>query len=379
MIASGTRPAERRGSAGRRRAWGKSAASVVAAIVCIGLSAGAQADPGVHFKDQFGRDITLAKPATRVVTIPIPAASTFMAMDGGTDKLVGMHPRSKTAILDGILGKIFPKAKAIPSDVVGKGFMPNVEAILATRPGLVFQWANLGDEVVKPMTNAGLTVATFNYGTEELSQGWMSIMGQVLGRPEKARALIDWHNAARADLEKKMAGIPAQKKPRVLFFLRFLHELSVAGDGTYNDFYIRLAGGRNVAKDLKKFKVVNPEQVIAWNPDVILLTAHEQALTPQDVYKNPIYAGVSAVKHKRVYTIPLGGYRWDPPSHESPLMWEWLAMLLHPDKLTANLRADMAEKYRFIYGYDLTDDEIDAILKIGVNKGQANYAQFERK
>lgn len=377
MTATGLRSHGRDGTVWRRGTRATIVTLSAAATLC--LAAAGQADPGVTFKDQQDREIKLAKPATRVVTIPIPAASTFMAMDGSTGKLVGMHPRSKTAIVDGILGQIFPKAKDIPSDVVGKGFAPNVEAILAVKPDLVFQWANLGDEVIKPMTNAGLTVATFNYGTEELSQGWMTIMGQVLGRPEKAKALIDWHNAARATLEKTLAGVPADKKPRVLFFLRFLSELRVAGDGTYNDFYIELAGGRNAAKELSKFKVVNPEQVIAWNPDIILLTAHEHALTPGDVYKNPVYAGVSAVRNKRVYTLPLGGYRWDPPSHESPLMWEWLAMLTHPDKVHGDLRADMAEKYKFIYGHALTDDEIDAILKIDVNKGEAHYAQFARK
>lgn len=350
-----------------------------AVVAMAGLCAAAQADSGVHFKDQQGRDITLKKPAERVVTIPIPAASTFIAMDGSTDRLVGMHKRSKWAIEDGILGKIFPTAKDIPHDIVGKGFMPNVEAILSVKPDLVFQWAHLGDEVVKPMTNAGLTVATFNYGTEELSQGWMSIMGTVLDRSEKAQALIDWHNAERAALEKKMAGIPEDKKPRVLFFLRFLSELRVAGSGTYNDFYIGLAGGRNAAKELKKFKVVNAEQVIAWDPEVILLTAHEHKSRPEDIYNNPVFAGVSAVKNKRVYKVPLGGYRWDPPNQESPLMWKWLTKLVHPGKLDDDLRAEMVEKYRFIYGHDLTDDEIDSILLLDINKAQAAYAQFERK
>jgi iron complex transport system substrate-binding protein len=349
-----------------------------ALTLAAATSGAALADGGVQFKDQQGRAITLKKPAERVVTIPIPAASTFIAMDGSTGRLVGMHERSKWAIEDGILGKIFPKAKDIPSDLVGKGFMPNVEAVLAVMPDLVFQWAHLGDEVVTPMTNAGLTVATFNYGTEELSQGWMSIMGTVLDRSKKAQALIDWHNAEQAALEKKMAGLPENERPRVLFFLRFLSELRVAGDGTYNDFYIGLAGGRNAAKEIKKFKVVNAEQVIAWDPEVILLTAHEHKSRPEDVYNNPVFAGLSAVKNRRVYKVPLGGYRWDPPNQESPLMWKWLTKIVHPGKIDDDLRAEMVEKYRFIYGHDLTDDEIDSILLLDINKAQANYAQFER-
>ena len=107
----------------------------------------------------------------------------------------------------------------------------------------------------------------------------------------------------------------------------------MAGKGTYNDFYINLTGGQNVGQDASGFVEVNVEQIMAWDPEVILLNGFEGDLTVDDVYDNPMLAGVSAVKNRRVYKIPLGGYRWDPPNQESPLMWEWLSMVLHPKRL----------------------------------------------
>lgn len=351
---------------------------VLTSALMMALTGGSEAGDAISFTDQKGREIALQKPAERVVTIPIPAASMLMAMDGSSQKLVGMHPRSKSALEEGILKTIFPESLHIRSDVVGSGFMPNIEQLLAVDPDLVFQWAHRGDDIIKPITNAGLTVATFLYGTEEYAQEWIRIMGMVLGRQEKADELIRWRHEVKAEIEEVVSAIPDAEKPRVAYFLRFLSSFRIAGTGTYNDFYIRLAGGRNVGADLKNFKDVNAEQIIAWDPEVILLNGFEGELSTEDVYAHPLLADVTAVKNKRVYKVPLGGYRWDPPNQESPLMWKWLTMVLHPERFEWSLREEMIEKYRFIYGHELTDGEIDGILRMQMNGAAAHYQRFTK-
>jgi len=360
----------------RAKVTGKLASWVGAGFLLMVCAGGAAAGDAVSFTDQKGRRVSLPEPAERVVTIPIPAASMFMAMDGGSDRLGGMHPKSKSALEEGILKDIFPAAVDIPSDVVGQGFMPNIEELLSVDPDLVFQWAHQGDDIIRPIENAGLTVATFLYGTEEYAEEWLRIMGTVLGRTDKADALIDWRRQTRKEIEAKVAVIPQDERPRVLYFLRFLSSKTVAGTGTYNDFYIGLTGGRNPAAELPGFKEVNAEQIVAWDPEVILLNGFEGDLSPADVYADPLLADVSAVRNKRVYKVPLGGYRWDPPNQESPLMWKWLTMVFYPDRFDWPLRAEMADKYRFIYGHDLTDAETDGILRMKMNASAAHYGRF---
>jgi iron complex transport system substrate-binding protein len=124
--------------AGARRP-GFSSCLVLASL--IGGNLAAIAVEAVSFVDQNGRTITLAGPAARVVTIPKPAPSMFVAVDGASSRLVGMHPQSKTVLLEGILGRFFPEMAGIPTDVVGDGFAPNVEELLRVDPQLVFQWA----------------------------------------------------------------------------------------------------------------------------------------------------------------------------------------------------------------------------------------------
>jgi iron complex transport system substrate-binding protein len=301
----------------------------------------------------------------------------MIAIDGGTDRLAGMHPLSRSAVLEGILGDFFPEAADIPADFVGDGFAPNVEEVLQLDPDLVIQWGTRGEDIVQPLTDAGLDVLTLSYGTEQMTREWITLFGQITDSVDKAERLIAWRDDVLAEVEADLADLPDGERPQVLYFLRFLSSLRVAGEGTYNDFYIELAGGENPADGSGSGWVdVNPEQVIAWNPDVILLNGFESDLSPQDVYDNPLFAGLEAVQNRRVYQVPLGGYRWDPPNQESPLMWMWLAEVLHPDRVDYPLRAEIAEAYEWIYGQVPTAEQIDGVLRMAANAGAAGYDRF---
>ncbi len=178
------------------------------------------------------------------------------------------------------------------------------------------------------------------------------------------------------DLKSKAARLPIER-PRVLYFNRLKSELRVAGAGTYNDFYINLVGGQNAASGIKGFAPVNAEQVAKWDPDVVLV-GNFDAAAPADMYANPAWKDLSAVKAKRVYQVPIGGYRWDPPNQESPLMWWWLAELIHPETFEFKLRDEMKTRYRFLYGAELSDAQVDRILRLDQNDSAAGYDRVAR-
>ncbi|MEM9754360.1 MAG: ABC transporter substrate-binding protein [Pseudomonadota bacterium] len=338
----------------------------------------AQSDE-ITFVDQFGRDVALTGPTERLATIPIPAASMAVAVNGSPGPLVGMHRLSQTAIVEGILGDFFPETRDIPSDIVGDGFMPNVEALLVLDPDLVLQWGTRGPDIVQPLEAAGLTVATLRYGREEDAAEWIAMMGMVLGQDDRSDMILGWRAEALAQMQDRAAGIADEDRPRTLYFLRYLSSFRVAGEGTYNDFWIELGGGDNVADDgFDGFNDVNPEQIIAWDPEVIFLNGFEEDLTPEDVYSNPLFADVAAVRDRRVYKLPIGGYRWDPPNQESPLTWAWVGSLLHPDQPVPGLRDQIAVRYEMLYGEVPDEDDIDAILRVDMNGGGAFYDQFLR-
>lgn len=324
--------------------------------------------------DQRGKTASFDRPAERLVFIPIPIASTFIAVDGSPRKMVGMNPLSMNAIKGGILETMFPEVVNVSTDVVKGGrFTPNIETILSLAPDVVFQWADIGDHMLEPLDRAGLRVLGMKYGTQADLEYYTGMLGQVAGKSAKVDALFARFHDKRTEIERQVASIPAAKRPGVAYFGRY-NEMNAYGIKTYHDFYVDLVGGRNVAEGVVGSNTtVTVEQVLAWDPEVILLGNFDNA-TPQDVYNDPRWRSLRAVRSKRVYKAPMGGVRWDPPGEESVLTWMWLANLLHPDRFSYDIRGETRAHYRFLYNYALSDAQLDKILRLADNKVSVHYA-----
>jgi len=338
-------------------------------------AAGVQA--AVTVTDQNGRQVKIPDRVERVATLVIPAASMSIAVDQGPTRLVGINPSAKQEIAEGLLGQIFPAAKRIRTDMAGENFVPNVEAILATRPDLVIQWGDRGSGIVDPIARVGLPVLTLRYGDTKLAAEWLRLLGIGLtGREARGNALANQFLRAHEEIGKASASIPANRKPRVVYLFRTQgNGFQVAGYNTSMDSDIRLAGGVNVAADLPGFSTVGVEQLLAWAPDIVLLNNFERDARPAALFRNSLLAGLPAVKSKRVYVYPRGGFRWDPPSQESPLAWRWLQALFHPDLKAPSLRVEMTTAYRELYGHEASQSDLDTVLRMADNADSLNYRE----
>ena len=350
---------------------------ILATILAGTAQVGAQE---IVVTDHENREVRLSAPAERIVTIPMPMASGVIALSGTADTLVGLNPLSLTAIREGILGKIFPDAANISDAVTGIDFVPNVEALAAVNPDLVIQWGGRGPEIVDPIVNAGLNTMLIKYGTEELTRQYMTMVATAIGKPERITELVEWRDQVQKDIEAKTATIPEEDRPSVLYLGRSLSDITAAGNkGQYSSWYIELAGGRNAAAELEGSLSINREQIAQWDPEVMLLNSFEPDLDVSWVYDDPILSLTRAAQNHRVYKMPLGGYRWDPPNQESPLTWMWLADLLHPEVFHYDLRQEMTKAYKVLYNYDLTDADIDGIIWTAQQGDGLGYDQFAAK
>jgi iron complex transport system substrate-binding protein len=332
----------------------------------------------ISLTDQRGKTLSFARPVARVVTIPMPSASLLVAVDRSADHLAAMHNASWVAMRDGVMGAIFPAALDLPHDIATQDFTANVESIRALNPDVVVQWSD--GELIEPLEKAGLQVLGLkNSGTQEDVDTWVTMFAAMLGKPERATELKTRSDRELAEVKSLAAG-RASKGPSILYFNRFTGGLKVAGANSYNDFYIKLVGASNppTGKDPLAgagMVGVDIEQVLRWDPEVILLGNFDAAM-PQDIYSNPVWQNVAAVRSKRVYKVPLGGYRWDPPGQESPLMWHWLGDIAFPQQKSA-VRDKAAEYFRVLYNHALTKAELDRILWTAENGQSANYSQFD--
>ena len=331
--------------------------------------------------DQTGRSVAIPDRVDRIATLVIPGASMAVAIDLGADRLAGVHPSARREIVNGLLGQMMPETRGIPFNLSGDGFVPNVEAILAAKPDVVVQWGDRGNAIINPMTALGLPVLTLRYGSSALTAEWLKLMGKALtGREARAEVLASRFLSVRQAVETVAAGVLPNRRPKVAYLYRAQgNSFQVAGKNTSMDSDIRLAGGVNVAADLPGFAQVSVEQLLAWQPDVLLLNNFEKGIRPGAFFANRLLSAIPAVRERRVYLYPQGGFRWDPPSHESPLAWRWLLTLFHPDMETPALRPEIEESYRMLYGYSPTPADLDAILRIEENGGSLHYlAKFSR-
>lgn len=339
------------------------------ALSLLSLSAGA-----TTLVDQNGRTVTLPQRVERVATLVIPAASMVMALDQDARRLVAMHPTSRDEVSHGLLGKMFPGAQGIPANIARDGFVPNVEALLAQKPDLVIQWGDKGEALIAPLTRAGLPVLTLRYGDSALAAEWLRLTGHgLLDRGGRGERLAREFLATREAIARQTETIPPGRRPRVLYLYRAQgNAYQVAGRQTSMDADIQLCGGINVAHDQPGFAQVSAEQILAWAPDVILLNNFEKDSRPARFMAQAVLATLPAVRARRVYVYPQGGFRWDPPSQESPLSWRWLLTLFHPDLAQPPLRQEILRAYADLYAYHPTSGELDTLLRLSEN-GESRY------
>lgn len=356
-----------------RHAWRRRGAL---ALIFATLAAEPLPSAAAEITDQRGKSFVFDKPAERAVFLPMPAASTYVAINRSERGIAGMNAASAAAMRDGILGRLFPGYAKIATDItLGAGTAANVETILALKPDAVFQWATAGDDALTTLERTGLKVLGMRYGSQEDMAGYIAMMGQAAGQEQRASELVSRQAAQSSTMKAALADIPESQRPRVLYLGRASDAYRAAGPKTFNDFSIRLAGGANVAAETPPSATVTIEQILAWNPQVVLLGNFDTVM-PADLYADPRWQGVEAVRSRRIYRMPLGGYRWDPPSQESALTWIWLAGLLHPDRAPGDLRSRMRSWYDFLYGHGLSDEEIDGILFARENRSSTGYDRF---
>lgn len=325
-------------------------------------------------EDQNGHTVEVPDQVQRVVSITIPLASMIMAVDEGPQRLAGMHKASRTDIETGLLGRIFPAARDIPYNMAGEGFVPNVEALAAQNPDVIFQWGDRGDDIVRPIRQLGLPVLTLNYGDSAYVTDWLRMVGGALGREQRAGELSRWFDQRMAEIEQQAAAQAG--KPRALYLFRTRSGFQVAGANTSMGNDLVKAGAINVAAGLPGFAPVDIEQLLVWNPQLIFLNNFEPGLTPDELFNDPRLQGISAIQQQRVYAFPYGGFRWDPPSQETPLALDWLFSLIHPQQAQPGLRQRIREAYQLLYRYDAQQQDLDDLLKIRANAGSAHYQQL---
>ncbi|PIE64705.1 MAG: ABC transporter substrate-binding protein [Desulfobacterales bacterium] len=320
--------------------------------------------------DTAGRKVELPVNLQRIVTGPVVMPNLIFAVDGSGDKLVGMHPMSKSAWKNSVLKIMAPGMAKASTDFIQGGFKMNVEEVLKLKPDVVFQ-VSFEKGNIAQFEKLGIPVIVTHEGLRNLDQyleKHISLVGKVLRKEERADELIADFKAADQMIARRLTDIPKEKWPRGLILFN-VEKRMVTGTGSFANYWLNHTGAENVAQAIKtspRGATVNMEQILAWNPEIIYIT-NFCPTRPEDLYNNAIpgqdWREISAVKNRRVYKIPLGEYRWYPPSGDSSLMLKWMAQKNHPERFgDYDIREEIRSHFTRIYNFTLSEKQIDRIL-----------------
>ncbi|HEV7317856.1 MAG TPA: ABC transporter substrate-binding protein [Ensifer sp.] len=327
------------------------------------------------FLDHRGKKITFAKPPERVVTVVRSAPIVYRAVDEKADHIVGMNKDSLTRYFTkGIYAEMLPEMAKINASAAQDGFVPNVEAILAEKPDAVIQWTH-DEKLIEPLERVGLTVVGWQCCSEQDRLDYVTLSGYMTGRNDRAQAILKAQSETLKALDEKVGKLDKSALPTVLHIDKVADQIQVIANGSQD---LSLSGVTNPAADNtgEWWRTVDFEQLLVWNPDIIIIPAYATDLDPQKFFDNPVLASLKAVKEKRVYKQPV--FARTPDAPEIFLTSEWLAAVAHGAAFAPDFKKQIVDTYKLIYGADLSAEQVTAILESESNTPANQYAELFR-
>jgi len=192
------------------------------------------------------------------------------------------------------------------------------------------------------------------------------LMGQLLGNEEEAEELAEYWNNSIEKVTDITSEIPEDQRLKV-YYASHDGPLSTVGPKTVMNSIINLAGGvcmydtntsLTSADQVNEHIIVNIEQVLTWNPDMIITKTEAEKNT---ILTDAQWQSVNAVQNGRVYAAP----RWESLDGMQSIMGlMWTAEKLYPNKVTLDFNNETKTFYSKFYLYDnITDEQIAETVK----------------
>lgn len=239
-------------------------------------------------RDDTGRELRLAAPAQRIVSLA-PHITEVLFAAGAGERVVGAVAYSD-----------YPEAaRDIPR--VGGYSSIDIEAVTALRPDLVIAWrsGNRGAHLDK-LATLGIPVYVSEVRSFDGVARSLEVFGRLAGTETAANQAAEAFRARRDALAQRYSGRAAVR----MFYQVWVQPLmTINGEHLISDA-IRLCGGINVFDDLPKLAPsISVEAVLAANPEVIVASGMN-ASRPEWLDQWKRWSGLAASANDNLYFIP---------------------------------------------------------------------------
>jgi iron complex transport system substrate-binding protein len=239
-------------------------------------------------RDMQGRDVTLAGPPVRIVSL-VPSATEIIFALGGEARLVG-----RTDFCD------YPDA-ARGKTSVGGMVNPNLETLATVRPDVVIATSSGNSvETFRQLTRLGIPV--YQVAADRIAEVKEVVrrLGALTGREDAVTPLLERLDRRITAVREAVKPFP---RPRVLYVL-WPDPLIVPGGRSLVTELIDIAGGASItADDADDYPRYSLEAAVAKSPEVIVLANHGTRSGPIAIDRWKRLGSLPAVRAGRVHSV----------------------------------------------------------------------------
>ena len=312
------------------------------------------------FTDSVGREVTVPAQIDKVALSGPMAQIVLFALC--PDKLVGISnawDESAAQYLDTeyynlpLLGQLYGGKGELNLETLLESGAQVVIDVGEAKDGIVEDLDALQEQTTIPFVHISATLATMDET--------YTMLGDLLGMPDEAKTLADY---CRSTYDRALTIADSVEKANLLYITGDAG-LNVIAQGAYHAEVIDLLSNNLAVVDEPSSKgtgnEVDMEQILNWNPDVILFA-------PDSIYDtvagDAAWQGVTAIQNGAYYEVPMGPYNWMgfPPSVQRLLGMLWMAKVLYPAAADFDLYTEAAQYFKLFYHCDLTREQYDALV-----------------
>lgn len=271
------------------------AVSLLLALAACGTQQTQEPEDGaaaVTITDMKGREITLDKPAEKIVALTASDCEILYAIGAG-DTLVG---RGKYCD--------YP-AEVLAVPAVESGADTNLEEIIALDPDvLLMSDMAQTDEQVAQLEAAGIKVVVSEATDIDGVYTAIEMIGALMGKADNAKTVIEGMKKTFAEVQDKATGDGTET---IYFEVSPLqYGLWTAGANTFMDEIATMLGLKNCFSDVEGWGEISEEQVLDRNPDYIVTISmyYGEGPTPEEeILARAGWENVTAVQNQAILNL----------------------------------------------------------------------------
>ena len=247
--------------------------------------------------DSTNTKVCVDKPAQRIVSL-FESGLDGLYMLGQGYKVIGIPAEVYIQPLlfnaySKIDKRIANKQLATPSQGANA---TNIESLVLLKPDLVIVGSGQ-TQTIELLRQFGIAVYVMESSTYQQVKEELSEIAVLSGAQKRAQEILSFSDEIVAEVATKTARQP--NKQSIYYAWSGGRIFSTSGRQSITNDFIELAGAFNIVQTDANQPNVNPETLIEWNPDNIVLWN----TNPKLIYERKELQGLSAVQNRKVFNL----------------------------------------------------------------------------